>query len=141
MDYSTKSPQIAPVILPKEEIATRKLETFGEGVQSRGELGWHTLFSSTISPTNSLTAGVGVCPPRTGHLCPHRHEQAEVYYITEGDGIVTIDGKESRVGSGTAVFIPGNAEHGIRNISAEDDLKWFYVFATDSFEDVIYRFS
>lgn len=101
---------------------------------------WHTLFSSPSTPTDSLVAGVAVCPPFTGHLCAHRHTQAEVYYITEGQGVVTIDGKDNRVAKGSAVFIPGNAEHGIRN-SGEEELKWFYVFPTAAFEDIVYRFS
>jgi mannose-6-phosphate isomerase-like protein (cupin superfamily) len=78
-------------------------------------------------------------PPNEGFLCPHRHKQAEIYFITEGRGIVVIEGVETEVGPKTTVFIPGDAEHGIRNAGSED-VKWFYVFACDKFEDVVYRF-
>lgn len=54
--------------------------------------------------------------------------------------MMQIDGKETEVEEGAAVFIPGDAEHSIRNIG-EGPLKFFYVFATDAFEDVVYRFS
>jgi oxalate decarboxylase/phosphoglucose isomerase-like protein (cupin superfamily) len=39
------------------------------------------------------------------------------------------------------VFIPGDAEHCIWNTGQEEDLTWLYVFATDKFQDVVYRFS
>lgn len=51
-----------------------------------------------------------------------------------------IDGKESEVQEGSAVFIPGDAEHSIRTLG-DKALKFFYVFATDAFEDIVYRFS
>ncbi|KAK4935823.1 hypothetical protein LTR10_023188 [Elasticomyces elasticus] len=139
---SSTSTRVGPVVLSEEEITSRAPEKFSVSANgpSRGDLSWNTLFSSSTTPTNSLSAGVAICPPRTGHLCAHRHEQAEVYYVVEGQGIVTIDGKESEVRKGTAVFIPSNAEHGIKN-TGDDDLRWFYAFATDAFEDVVYRFS
>jgi mannose-6-phosphate isomerase-like protein (cupin superfamily) len=87
-----------------------------------------------------MCAGIAVCPPRTGKLCPHRHEQAEIYYIISGKGIMTIKGEKYQVEEGSSVFVPGNAEHGIVN-EGEEELKWFYVFPTPSFGDVVYHFS
>ena len=69
----------------------------------------------------------------------HRHEPAEIYFIIEGKGILTIDGVETEVAAGTTVFIPGNAEHGVRN-ELDALLRLFYVFPTDAFADVVYRF-
>lgn len=40
---------------------------------------------------------------------------------------------------GSTVFIPGSAEHGIRNIGKEK-LRFFYVLAADDFTDVKYIF-
>ena len=60
-------------------------------------------------------------------------------FIVEGTGILTLDGVEQVVTAGSAVFIPGNAEHGLRNESGSG-LKLFYVFPTDRFADVVYRF-
>lgn len=135
-----KTSEVRSVIISEQDVNPREPETFAEGGPPKGELTWHTLFSSSSTPTDSLCGGIAICPPVTGHLCAHRHEQAEIYYIIEGQGIVTIDGKETSVQQGAAVFIPGNSEHGIRNTGA-GDLRWFYVFATDAFEDVVYRFS
>lgn len=140
----TTTTPLTPTIYSKPQISTLEPESFPPPTQqdepSKGDITWHTLFSSTTTPTNSLSAGVATCPPQTGHLCAHRHSQAEVYYITLGKGMMRIDGKETEVEEGAAVFIPGDAEHSIRNIG-EGPLKFFYVFATDSFEDVVYRFS
>ncbi|TVY36379.1 Dimethlysulfonioproprionate lyase [Lachnellula subtilissima] len=140
---SAKSPSASHIIISAPDLTKRPPESFPApaiGEPSKGEVTWHTLFSSPATPSDSLCAGVAVCPPLTGHLCAHRHTQAEVYYITEGQGIVTIDGKDSRVEKGDAVFIAGDAEHGIRN-DGEEELKWFYIFPTASFSDVVYRFS
>ena len=87
-----------------------------------------------------MCAGIAVCPPRTGRLCPHRREQAEIYYIISGKGVMTIDSMEHHVEGGSTVFVPGNAEHGIVN-EGEEELRWFYVFPTAAFGDIVYRFS
>lgn len=140
------SPQprsICPVVLSEQDIATQPDETFPRSTDetvSRGEVSWKTLFTSSRTPTDSLSTGIALCPPKTGHLCAHRHAQAEVYYIIEGRGTVKIDGKETAVQAGSVVFIPGDAEHAIWNLD-DEPLRWFYVFPTDAFEDVIYRFS
>lgn len=47
------------------------------------------------------------------------------------------------------MFVPSNAEHGVVNTATAGtgtgggggDLRWFYVFPTGSFGDVVYRFS
>lgn len=107
---------------------------------SRGHCTWHTLISSPSTPSSSLSAGIAVCPPSTGSLCPHRHAHAEVYRVLSGSGTVTIEGTEYAVEKGSTIFVPGNAEHGVRN-EVEEELRWVYVFAVDGFGDVVYRFS
>jgi mannose-6-phosphate isomerase-like protein (cupin superfamily) len=129
------SGSVCSVVLSDDDIAAQPLESFPDGLVS-----WKTLFTASRTPTNSLSTGIALCSPHTGHLCAHRHAQAEVYYIIEGQGVVQIDNKQSRVQAGSVVFIPGDAEHAIWN-AGEGPLRWFYVFPTDSFEDVIYRFS
>lgn len=107
---------------------------------SYGILKWKTLISNPITQSAKLTSGVAECPPKNGHLCKHRHAQDEIYYIIEGIGEMSIDGEKSQVKKGSAIYIPGNSEHGISNIG-EDTLKWFYVFPSDSFGDIKYEFS
>ena len=105
----------------------------------KGLLGFRGLFSSERTPTNALTTGVTDLPP-DGWLGLHRHTPAEVYYVLDGEGVVTLDGVEHAVRTGTSVFIPGDVEHGIRNTTGSA-LRLFYVFAVDSFATIEYRFS
>lgn len=107
---------------------------------ARGDVSWFTLFSGDITPTNAMSAGIAELAPHGGTLAPHRHQHAEIYFVSEGTGLLTIDGVETRIAAGMAVFIPGDAEHSLRNDSTET-LKIFYVFAADRFKDVVYRFS
>jgi mannose-6-phosphate isomerase-like protein (cupin superfamily) len=105
----------------------------------RGNASWFTLFSSDMTPTHSMSAGIMEVPPNGGILKPHRHRQAEIYFVQEGEGSLTVNGVETTIGVGTAAFIPGDAKHSVSNHSATL-LKIFYVFPTDSFSDVVYRF-
>jgi mannose-6-phosphate isomerase-like protein (cupin superfamily) len=87
-----------------------------------------------------MSAGIATCPRRAGHFRQHRHTQAEIYYILEGRGTVVVDGIEYPVEKDCALFIPGDSEHGVIN-NTEEDLKWLYVFPTETFTDVHYKFS
>lgn len=129
---------IKPVVLPPDYTITHPPESFASSLN--GQLTWHTLISQPLTPTSDLSAGIATCPPHSGHLCAHRHSQAELYYILEGSGTVTIDGVTHAVEKGSTVFIPGDAEHGVLN-ETEKELKWLYVFPTGNFADVVYRFS
>ena len=116
----------------------RPVERFDD--PARGDASWVTFFSGEITPTEAMSAGLAELAPLGGRLAPHRHAQAEIYYVVEGSGIVTVAGVETPVSAGAAVFIPGGAEHGIRN-EGEAVLRFFYVFPVDRFPDVAYRFS
>ena len=63
-----------------------------------------------------------------------------MYYILSGSGTVTIAGTHNHVAPGDALFIPGNAEHGTVN-TGKEEMRWLYVFAADSFRDVVYQYS
>jgi mannose-6-phosphate isomerase-like protein (cupin superfamily) len=106
---------------------------------TRGNASWFTLFSNDTTPTSAMSAGIMEIPPNGGTLQPHRHRQAEIYFVFEGTGLLTIDGIETEVTSGMAAFIPGDAEHSLRNDST-GLLRIFYVFPTDRFAEVVYRF-
>jgi quercetin dioxygenase-like cupin family protein len=105
----------------------------------KGRIGWRTLFSGDRTPSAGLTAGVAELEPG-GWLGLHRHTPAEIYYGLEGRGVATIEGKDYDIAPGTAVFIPGDAEHGVRNIGART-LRFLYVFPVNSFSEIEYRFS
>ncbi len=107
--------------------------------EQTGSLYFRTIFSAGQTPTEALTAGVSDITPGNA-LKLHRHPQPEIYHLVAGEGIVTIDGDEYPVQTGSSVFIPGNAVHGIRN-TGQSTLRFFYVFATDSFDNVQYTFT
>jgi quercetin dioxygenase-like cupin family protein len=105
----------------------------------RGRLTWRRLFGSEGQPTEALTAGVATLAPG-GFLALHRHDPPEIYYVLEGTGRMTLDGTEHVVEAGDGIFIPGSAEHGIRNDGTQP-LRFFYAFAVDRIETIEYRFS
>jgi len=105
----------------------------------KGRIRWRTLFSRPGTPTDGITCGVADLEPG-GWLGLHRHAPPEIYYVLAGTGIVTLNGNDRPVKAGSAVFIPGMAEHGILQTGTEL-LRFFYGFPVDSFEGVAYLFS
>ena len=126
---------------PVEGVITTADERPREGWDDpvHGRVDWYTLFSSDITPTDSMAAGIAEIVPGGGALRLHSHAEAEIYYVLEGTGIMSLEGRETVVKAGAAVFIPGDAQHGIRNESGST-LKLFYVFPTGRFSDIVYRF-
>jgi quercetin dioxygenase-like cupin family protein len=104
---------------------------------ARGTIRYRTLFSAPATPTDSLVCGVAMMDPGDTFAL-HSHPQAEVYFGLEGEGQVLIDGAPHRLAPGVALFIPGGAVHGVPVVHGP--LKWFYTFATASFDDIRYRF-
>ena len=58
----------------------------------------------------------------------------------DGKGSLVIEAEQLAVSAGSTVFIPGSAEHGIRN-TGDEPLRFFYAFAVGSFADIEYRFT
>ena len=81
---------------------------------ARGTVSWFTLFSRDITATTHMSAGIAEIAAGEGRQPLHRHDQPEIYLILEGTGILTLDGQDTTVTAGSAVFIPGNGEHGLR---------------------------
>lgn len=122
-----------PVLRREEDVAE---ESWND---ARGRLSFRTLIDGDVTATNALTFGTATLRFEEW-LAPHRHAQPEIYFILSGTGGMTIDGVYYEVTSGTGIFIPGNAEHGIRNIGPYP-LKFLYAFAVDGFSEVVYVFS
>jgi len=49
---------------------------------------------------------------------PHRHVGEELFLISTGTLEVTISGKRTKLGPGSAFFIASNEEHSIRNVGS-----------------------
>lgn len=113
-------------------------ETWDPAHASRGRVFWRTLFSRGLTDSDSLTIGVAIVRPGDA-LNPHHHAPSEIYYILQGEGVMTLAHEEHIVRQGDAIFIPGDERHGIANRN-ESDLTFLYGFATDSFDEVVYHF-
>ena len=117
----------------------RSWETWpGEEVARKGLVFWKTLISGDVTRSEDLTVGIGRVPPGEV-LRGHRHLQTEIYLVLEGTGSVEIGPEKRSVEAGSVVFIPGNAVHSLANTGASD-LRFAYVFAADSFDEVEYVF-
>lgn len=125
-----------PVIIHQAECAPE-----GWDDPEIGKVQWRTLLSADRTRTHSLTCGVSeIGPGYPDALFLHSHAQVEVYYVLSGVGSVHIEGQEYPVRAGSAVFIPGNAVHGVRNTGAQA-LELLYIFAADSFDEIYYEYS
>jgi mannose-6-phosphate isomerase-like protein (cupin superfamily) len=128
------SDQVEPVVLEEKDVAQD-----GWDDPVRGRLAWRTLISKGATRSQDMTCGVAEFQPGEW-LGLHRHAPAEIYYVFAGAGLISLDGREIAVKAGSAVFIPGMAEHGIRQ-TGNEILRLFYAFPVDSFDGVEYLFS
>ena len=117
----------------------REWETWREeDVARRGLVHWKTLISAGVTQSEHLTVGIASIPPGEA-LHEHRHRQAEIYLVLEGSGMVRVGSKARPIEAGSAVFLPGDAVHSCENTGASE-LRFAYVLAADSFDDVEYVF-
>jgi mannose-6-phosphate isomerase-like protein (cupin superfamily) len=115
----------------------------GEGSEFHSICRWKTVLSGAGF---GLTVGMAfVFPPSEDKPSEeadktkcHTHSHDELYYLIEGSGVTTIDGKDVPTAAGTAIFLPGGCSHGFRN-TGSSVAKLLYVFACDAFEEVEYK--
>lgn len=108
------------------------------GDPTYGTVTWRTLINGSTNAPKEFVLGIAEFDAH-GTLLPHRHAPAEFYFGLEGSGIVTIDGTAHVIAAGTAIYVPGNAEHGV--LAGADGLRFAYGFAEPGFETIAYHFS
>jgi quercetin dioxygenase-like cupin family protein len=60
-------------------------------------------------------------------IAPHHHETENVGVITQGELILTLEGKESRYGPGQWYHVPARAVHAARFEKETSEIEfWFY---------------
>jgi mannose-6-phosphate isomerase-like protein (cupin superfamily) len=64
--------------------------------------------------------GVWITTP-DNPFAPHAHERREIWFIVEGQAIVTLDGEEHAIEAGDLVELPPWVEHGLRT---DDRVTW-----------------
>ena len=119
--------------------ADQEWETWDDPeLKARSDVRWKLLISGERTPTADLAMGIAEIAPGA-MLIGHRHAHAETYSVTGGTGSIILDGVESEIGPGSAIFIPGNARH--ETVCTSDvPLAFFYTFPCDSFDEVIYHY-
>jgi mannose-6-phosphate isomerase-like protein (cupin superfamily) len=90
---------------------------------------WHTAEDHAVareiaSPRNSRAEKLSIADiiiPAGVKVRPHYHEVIEeIYYVTEGSGLMHVDGKERRIGVGDAVVIKPGERHFVDNDTDSD---------------------
>jgi mannose-6-phosphate isomerase-like protein (cupin superfamily) len=69
--------------------------------------------AGTCDAENLAVTIVEMEPGGFQHL--HSHKPEQMYYILDGEGLMTVDGEERPVRAGDCVFFPSFAEHGLKN--------------------------
>lgn len=111
-------------------------ETWADPV--RGSIRWKTLISGDVTATDTLVCGIALMD-KGETFALHSHPQPELYFGLEGEVDVMINGAAHRLKPGLALFIPGDAVHGV--LAADQPVRWFYTFAADAFPDIAYTFA
>ena len=123
----------APVLVDQTDCA---VETWAD--PTRGSIAWKTLISGDVTSSTSIVAGIALMAPGDTFAL-HSHPQPELYFGLEGEVDVMINGTAHRLKPGVALFIPGDAVHGV--LAADQPVRWFYTFAADAFADIAYSFA
>ena len=105
---------------------------------ARGTIRWKTLISGDVTASDTLVCGIALMA-KGDSFALHSHAQPELYFGLEGEVDVQINGTPHRLKPGVALFIPGDAVHGV--LAADQPVRWFYTFAADAFPDIAYTFA
>ncbi|WP_054006053.1 cupin domain-containing protein [Cypionkella psychrotolerans] len=123
----------APVLVDQADCPT---ETWAD--PARGKIAWKTLISGDVTNSTSIVAGIAIMA-KGDTFALHSHPQPELYFGLEGEVDVQINGAAHCLKPGVALFIPGDAVHGV--LAADQPVRWFYTFAADAFPDIAYTFA
>ncbi|HYT42020.1 MAG TPA: cupin domain-containing protein [Methylomirabilota bacterium] len=87
-----------------------------------GEILFREVFNQEAFESNLVHLHETIVRPHST-IGYHLHEgNEEIYYLTEGEGIMTVDGDERRVRPGDAIITHSGSKHGLVN-NTDQDLK------------------
>jgi len=75
---------------------------------------------------SSMTAGSLSLKPGMSPHPPHEHPEEEFMVVTEGSGEITVNGKVTKVGSGSMMYCAAGTLHGIVNTGKAPLLFYYY---------------
>jgi mannose-6-phosphate isomerase-like protein (cupin superfamily) len=113
---------LASGFFPFESLAVRQ----GKGVQIRN------ILKGALATGEAVELHETVLEPGAAPHPPHHHKHSEMWLIREGTVEITINGKASQIGAGSAAFVASNEEHGIRNPGTKPAM--YFVVAVGPFE-------
>jgi len=88
------------------------------------------LFDRARSGTHHIALAQGELRPGA-RLFLHYHEFEEVVFITEGRGVVVIDGVETPVQAGDAILVPSRSVHTMKNAQTESVIRFISAYASN----------
>jgi mannose-6-phosphate isomerase-like protein (cupin superfamily) len=97
-----------------------------EAKEVKEDFGLHRkYFEGPTDQLKLMVAGsVTLKPGATPHP-PHQHDEEEIMVVTEGTGIIGLNGKDKAVGPGSMMYSAANKPHDIRN-TGKTPLTFFY---------------
>jgi quercetin dioxygenase-like cupin family protein len=78
----------------------------------------------------ALTFGSLLLKPGKAPHPPHQHPEEEIMVITEGAGEISVEGKVTKVASGSSMYCAANKVHGIVNTGKSPLLFYFFKWKT-----------
>ena len=94
------------------------------------------LTKKTVGAKKTMLA-LSTFKPGTG-TAARVHEEEELCYILEGEGLIECNGEQLKISEGMSVYIPAHVNHGVRN-SGVKNLSMIYVFSSPEYPETEIR--
>lgn len=79
---------------------------------------------------------VAMSLPPNGEIGQEIHAENDQFFRFEaGEGLVTVDGNEYKVGADDVVIVPAGADHNVVNTSSEAELKLYTIYSPPHHKD------
>ncbi len=105
-------------------LANIKLEDAVYEGTPRGKVGLY-INGQTAGTRNFVVGQFRLRPGMEPHPI-HTHPEEEILIVTQGKGIISCNGKKTKVGPGSIMFTEPNVPHGIEN-TGKEELEFYFV--------------
>lgn len=92
--------------------------------ESFGDL--RVYYEGPTQQLRTMTAGSLLLKPGMSPHPPHSHEEEEFMVVTEGTGVIEVEGKKAAVKAGSMMYCGANKLHGIVNTGKTPLLFYYY---------------
>ncbi|MFP6776805.1 MAG: cupin domain-containing protein, partial [Alphaproteobacteria bacterium] len=104
-------------------------------LEAHSDVRWRLLSSDECMQTAELAIGIAEITPGAT-LIDHCHTHAETNYIMSGREWMCINAEENKIGPGTAIYIPPDAEHSCKG-EGDTPLEFVFTFPYCRFDEVV----